>query len=142
MSDKKSTWAQLRDAAERANSKAKKIQGQATMIGREVVTTIEIAASSYAVGFVDQKYGAADKETGLKQHKTNGIPSSLLGGAALKGAGFFDVFGDYSRDAFACGSGAIAGWSNTAGRASAIRFDLKNAQKDKTETKPDKKVAV
>jgi len=141
MSETKSTFAQLKDAAERAKNAAARAKAQGTMVAREAIQTVEIGAASFAVGFVDQKWGVVDAETGLKQHKINGIPSSLIAGAALKGASAFEVFGDYSRDGFAIASGAIAGWSNTAGRSAAIRFDAQAAKKTAEQKPAEQKVA-
>lgn len=139
MSEQKtSTWAQLKAAAERANNKAKAIQGKATAIGREVITTAEVLGASFVAGFVDERWGVADATTGLKTLMVGNVPASLVGAAALKGAGAFEVFGEYSRDAFALGSGVGANWSSAAGRSSAIRFAARQAEKAAEVAEPTK----
>jgi hypothetical protein len=131
-----STASDLKAMVERARATTQKYKQNASMLMREGVSTAEIAATGFAVGFANERFGSVDAETGLKLHKTNGVPTALLAGAVLKVGSALDMFGDYSRDGFAVGSGAIAGWANDAGRAAAIRM----ARKD--EKAPEVKAAA
>ena len=140
---KKASFASLRAGLARATAKAAAVQGQATMLAREAITTGEAIAGGFAAGFANQKFGAVDKETGIKVHKTNGVPTVLLASMAVKGAAALNVFGEFSRDAFAVSTGSISSWSSDAGRASAIRLearDLKRQSEIKVETKEAKAV--
>lgn len=138
MAEGKTSFKQMAEALSRAKSKAESIKEHGEKIGTEVTRTVIGGVSSFACGFANQRFGAADAETGIRMHKTNGAPTSLLVGLGIKGAGLFGAFGKADMPAFAVGDGAINSTLDAAGRQAGERFRRK-ADKvqaaDKAETK-------
>ena len=125
---KKSSLSTLSAALNRAKEQSAKVRENATMVARELVSTGEPAATTFAAGFGNTKWGVAD-EYGVREHKTSGVPTSLLAGAAMKLGGALGAFGEFQRDAFAVGTGLIADYAGRQGVRAALAFEARNAAK-------------
>lgn len=119
---KRNSLATVSAALSRAKDQAAKVKDQATMVAREVVTTGEAVAAAGLAGFANEKWGEVDLETGVRIHKTSGVPSSLGAGALLKVGAALGAFGDFQRDAFAFSTGLLADYGSQQGRMAAMKF--------------------
>lgn len=124
---KKSNLSTLTAALNRAKEQSAKVRDNATMVARELVSTAESAGAGFAAGFGNEKWGVAD-EYGIKEHKTSGVPTSLLAGAALKLGGALGAFGEFQRDAFAVGTGVITDYASRQGARAAKAFEVRNSK--------------
>lgn len=139
---KKSTFRQMADAVQRFKSKADSARERGEMIAGEVLRTGLSAGTSFAAGLVDQRFGEADAETGIRVHRTNGAPTALLAGAAAKVAAGFGLFGKFDTVGFAAGDGAVGAASNTWGRMAGERLRKREERAPASkETTKEKKAA-
>ena len=136
---KQSTVAALTQSYQRVKAQADKAKETGTMLARELVTTGEAFAISTGAGFADEYWGELDATTGLRIHKTSGVPTTLIAAAGLKIAGALGVFGEFQRDAFAAGTGTLCHDGSGQGRGIAMRLrasrDKAQAESVKTEAK-------
>lgn len=137
---KQSALSKATAAYERMKVQADKAKATGTMLAREIVSTGESLAVSVGVGFADEYWGV--EKNGVRTHTVSGVPTALLGAAALKLAGALGVTGEFQRDAFAFGTGAACGYGTNQGRALAIKFRASQAAKTTTKTKVEEKQAV
>lgn len=113
-------------AFDRLKSKTDKIQQKTTEVFREGVGTVEVSVGAFGAGYVNERYGVADKETGIRIHKTNGVPTTGLvglGGKLLLGA--TDVAGEFTRDGYRVCDGLIGETCGTWGRMAGARQRIK-----------------
>lgn len=85
--------------------------------------------------------GRVDAKTGLRTHKTSGIPTAFIVAAAGKLAGAMGVVGEFRRDAFAVSTGIACHYGSTQGRALGAAFRTKR-EGEKVEQKTETKVAA
>ena len=129
----KTTFQELRDAANRYKKMAENVKGQAEELAGEAIATAGVAAGNAACGFVDELKGE-DVGNGVRQLKIGTIPASAGAGALLWGASALGMFGKYSRAGFALGEGAIGAAANTFGRVLGANMRVKASESAKTET--------
>lgn len=132
-SPKKSTVASLTAALQRAKGQVDKAKETGTMVIKEIVTTAESGVVSGVTGFCDAAFGKEDAN-GVRIHRTQEIPTSMLAGFAVKGFAALGGFGDFQRDGFAAGTGAICGYTTLQGYSLGTAFRNKRLSEKKPET--------
>jgi len=131
MAEGTATLTDVRNALARAKAQIDKHKSQTTEVVGEVVNTTAAMAGAGLAGFAHQRYGAVDKDTGYKIHRTNGVNSGALLGGLVKFAAGFGVAGEYSKTLSAAGTGPLCGASDQWGRAIQCRLEKMAAERDK-----------
>lgn len=136
MSDeKRTTFAELRDAAARWKKKADDFRAHGETIAGEVIATAGVGIGSAGGGFLDEFKGEVIGH-GIRQHKVGSLPTSLAAGVLLEGAAALGFFGKYDRIGYAVGQGAVGNYCSTMGRLAGANVREKSA----TDAKPSKAV--
>ncbi len=120
------------EALERTKKKADGLKERGEMVMGETVRTLVSSATSFTAGLLEQRYGAADADTGIRVHKVNGAPTALMAGLALKGAAGFGLFGKFDAGGFAAGDGALGHATSTWGRIAGERLRRKAEKSEAT----------
>jgi hypothetical protein len=141
MAESKSPYRQAIDALGRAQKKVSDMRERGEQLAGEGMRTVICGVSSFGAGLLDQRYGAADAETGIRVHKVNGAPTSLLAAGAVKGAAALGIFGKFDTVGYAAGDGAFGHAASTWGRIAGERLRSKAEKTEKTEDKAEVKAA-
>jgi hypothetical protein len=125
MSEGKSAFAQAKEALARTQKKVEGLKERGETLMGEVVRTAVSAPVAFTAGALEERYGVADAETGIRSHKVNGANTALLGGLSLKVAAGLGLFGKVEIAGFAAGDGAISHSMSTWGRMAGARMRIK-----------------
>jgi hypothetical protein len=123
--ERKSAFAQAKEALARTQKKVEGLKERGETLMSEVVRTAVGAPVAFGAGALEERYGVADAETGIRTHKVNGANTSLLGGLSLKVAAGLGLFGKVEIAGFAAGDGAINHSMSTWGRMAGARLRIK-----------------
>lgn len=133
----KSTYRQALEALSRSRAKIDTMKER----GEEIVTEATRSTVSGVVGFTagaaDQFFGEADKETGIRMHKTNGAPTALIASGLMVGASMFGMFGKAAFVGYGTGDAGISHSFSTYGRMMGERLRLKAEKSEKEKAAPE-----
>lgn len=132
--NKKSPYKSALEALQRAKTKADSMKERGETLIGEGMRTLVGGACAFGAGLLDQRFGAADQSTGIRTHKVNGAPTSLLAAAAAKGFAALGGFGKYESVGFAAGDGAWNHAASSWGRQAGERLRQKSEQPAQTTT--------
>jgi hypothetical protein len=138
---KKTTLASVTASLERARNTVAGMREKGTELTKEGVRTLVSGTTALTAGFLNQRYGEVDAETGIRVHKVNGAPSALVAGACGKVVAAFGIAGDASFAVYGAADGAIGEGMGTAGRQIGERFRRKAESESSAETKSGAKTA-
>lgn len=140
MSEGRTTFAELRNAAIRAKRKADEVKGHVEEIATALLSTAGSAAGSATIGVLDEWKGEVI-ENGVRMHKVGNLPTGLAAGLAFEAAAALGAFGKMAAVGYSLGQGGVSAYSNTVGRLAGARLREKSAS-ETTATKTESKSVV